>query len=333
MTSKTRFDDTLAALPNGSVVRYYLNVNDNYGGSQRKPNKGTTQSYIFLIGFESKLFDNMEKNDNWIVNPDNDDKATNGIWVRGVPKGINAQPTADHSPVFTDSTCWMTGVASMISPNVSVLGGKTTLQSALYDLSGYRIPVIRYWRFFTSNQGAEPANTDWIVQVSGDDGKSWTDLERTTESIGDWTARAFKIREYITPTDKMRIRFTASNTIANALVQAAVDDLEILDLKPNISGTEKISDPTAFSLYQNYPNPIRINGDHASISYSIPKNEFLTLKIYDMLGKNMMTLVSSEQESGYHTVQFDAAFLTPGMYVYELRAGNMRTTRRMICIR
>jgi len=84
---------------------------------------------------------------------------------------------------------------------------------------------------------------------------------------------------------------------------------------------------TDFKLEQNYPNPFNPT---TSIKYSLPEQEFISLKIFDILGKEVATLVNEIKPSGNYEVQFDASNLSSGVYFYQLRAGNFTETKKML---
>jgi len=84
-----------------------------------------------------------------------------------------------------------------------------------------------------------------------------------------------------------------------------------------------------FHLYQNYPNPF--NGE-TWIEYSVSSSEYVTLKVYDVLGKEVATLVNEVKEAGIHNSQFSIlnSPLPSGVYFYQLRAGDLIETKKMI---
>lgn len=88
--------------------------------------------------------------------------------------------------------------------------------------------------------------------------------------------------------------------------------------------------PVSYSLEQNFPNPFNPN---TMISYQLPMNSIVTLKIYDILGKEVETLVNGEQESGVYSIQWNAKGLASGMYFYTLRAGSFSATKKMSLIK
>jgi hypothetical protein len=85
-----------------------------------------------------------------------------------------------------------------------------------------------------------------------------------------------------------------------------------------------------FELKQNYPNPFNPT---TSISYQVPNAEFVTIKIYNILGKEIMTLVNEVKQPGMYMVEFDAKDLTSGVYLYEIKTNNFRFIRKMILIK
>ncbi len=80
-----------------------------------------------------------------------------------------------------------------------------------------------------------------------------------------------------------------------------------------------ITAPEKFEMHQNYPNPFN---PVTAIDYNVPANGRVTLKIYDMSGKEVSTLVDREQAAGYYSVNFDASKLSSGNYIYRLESNN-----------
>jgi CubicO group peptidase (beta-lactamase class C family) len=86
-----------------------------------------------------------------------------------------------------------------------------------------------------------------------------------------------------------------------------------------------------FKLEQNYPNPFNPS---TNISYSIPKSSYVTLKVFDILGREIATLVNEEKSAGTYNVQFAINnFLSSGIYFYQLKAGDFIQTRKMILMK
>jgi hypothetical protein len=86
----------------------------------------------------------------------------------------------------------------------------------------------------------------------------------------------------------------------------------------------------SFNLEQNYPNPFNPT---TSIKYTLAERSNVTLKVYDVLGKEVAELVSENQNSGQHEVNFDASNLASGLYVYTLRAGSFSSSKKMMLLK
>ena len=100
--------------------------------------------------------------------------------------------------------------------------------------------------------------------------------------------------------------------------------------------------PYNYALYQNYPNPFNPT---TTIKFTIPSNVkremsnslpaygVVTLKIYDVLGNEIATLVNEEKPAGSYEVEFDGTNLTSGIYFYQLRAGEFIQTKKMLLLK
>lgn len=88
--------------------------------------------------------------------------------------------------------------------------------------------------------------------------------------------------------------------------------------------------PLNFSLQQNYPNPFNPT---TTIKYSISQTSFVTLKVFDLLGKEVATLVNGEKNPGNYKVDFYANGISSGVYFYRLKAGNFVTTKKLVLLK
>lgn len=88
--------------------------------------------------------------------------------------------------------------------------------------------------------------------------------------------------------------------------------------------------PTEFSLSQNYPNPFN---PATKISFALPRESNVTLKIYNVLGQEVETLVNKVMPAGYHSVDFNADNLPSGMYVYRIETENFVQSKKMILMK
>jgi len=99
-----------------------------------------------------------------------------------------------------------------------------------------------------------------------------------------------------------------------------------------ITGVNHDIDPVVndFVLYQNYPNPFN---PYTKIEFSISATEFVSLKVFDVLGKEVATLVNEEKSLGTHSIEFIASKLSSGTYFYKLQAGEKTEVRKMLLLK
>jgi len=96
-------------------------------------------------------------------------------------------------------------------------------------------------------------------------------------------------------------------------------------------GIQPISQIAAqFALGQNYPNPFN---PVTKIRFSIPKNEYVTLRLYDVAGRLVRTLINEKVSAGTHEYEFDASDLATGLYLYTITAGDFKDTKKMVLIK
>jgi uncharacterized protein (DUF2141 family) len=88
--------------------------------------------------------------------------------------------------------------------------------------------------------------------------------------------------------------------------------------------------PVSFTLDQNYPNPFNPT---TVINYSLPSESFVTLKVYDVMGKEVRTLVNEKKSAGSYNVNFNAENLAAGLYVYQLRTENFVSSKKMMLLK
>jgi hypothetical protein len=133
---------------------------------------------------------------------------------------------------------------------------------------------------------------------------------------------------------------TAKCDFAEAIVyDTLLTDSEILVVENYLSekydiilGVDDQSNeiPSQFILEQNYPNPFNPS---TTIHFSVPSSEFVTLKVYDVLGNEVATLVNEEKSTGIYEVNFNAARLSSGIYFYKLQTGNFTETKKMLLLK
>jgi uncharacterized protein (TIGR02145 family) len=104
----------------------------------------------------------------------------------------------------------------------------------------------------------------------------------------------------------------------------------IKDVITEVGDDNEKQTPIKCSLDQNYPNPFN---QMTTITYSIPKHSFVTIKIFDSLGREIIKLVNEEKQPGYYQVNFDGNNLSSGKYYYQMRTGQFVETKKLILLK
>ncbi len=155
----------------------------------------------------------------------------------------------------------------------------------------------------------------------------------------------FDVERKITNSDWSKIGFVEGHGNSNSPKQYSFTDKNLIGgslfkyrLKQiDNDGTYEYSDeieveiiPTEFALYQNYPNPFNPN---TKIRYQLPQESEVIIKIYDILGSEVITLLNEKKEPGVYEVDFNASQLSSGTYIYRLVAGSFVVTRKMLLMK
>jgi choice-of-anchor B domain-containing protein len=224
----------------GQMINFYFSASTTGGDGYEDPAGAPLVSYCATSAFARVVAstDTMETNPNWTVGAAGDTAST-GVWTRVDPIGTAAQPEDDHTQPGT--LCWVTGQGSpggSVGEN-DVDGGKTTLVTRAYNLSAEPDAWIRYWRWYSNSAGAEPGADVFVVDISNNNGSSWTRVETVgptgAETTGGWIEHALKVSDFVTPTAQIKLRFIAEDAAGGSIIEAAIDDFEVytLDCTPD----------------------------------------------------------------------------------------------------
>ena len=115
-----------------------------------------------------------------------------------------------------------------------------------------------------------------------------------------------------------------------------LNDVNVFDMSDSVFTIDQVTSledknlPKTYALYLNYPNPFN---PFTSISYSIPKTSLTKLIVYDILGREIKTLVNEEKLPGNYEIEFNASDLSSGIYFYRLQTGNFIETKKMVLMK
>ena len=213
----------------GDQVHFFITANDlNSGLPQNEPADAPGAFFSTVSAFEAPVVafdDDFESNQGWSVSGN----ATAGDWERAIPTGAGqrGEPANDFDG---SSRLYITDTGAPGADN-DVDGGSTILTSPVMDATGNAI--ITYARWYDNSVGASPNADTFVVEVSDDNGSTWTNLETVgpggPEAGGGWFNPTFDLSTIsgFTLNDQFRIRFIASDLGAGSVVEAAVDAVNL----------------------------------------------------------------------------------------------------------
>jgi hypothetical protein len=105
----------------------------------------------------------------------------------------------------------------------------------------------------------------------------------------------------------------------------------LITYKLNVEGATEF--PRGFRLGQNFPNPVEGGREYTSISFSLPRREFVELNLYNVLGEKVTTIFKGFKNGGKSNIKLDVSGLVPGVYFYSFRSGIFSKVRKMIVLK
>jgi hypothetical protein len=208
-----------------SRLYWYVGAQETTQGMQYDPRDAPAHVYSTFVadGTALVLDDPFEIDHGWTVYAG----ATSGNWERADPEFTSneqfpvIQPEFDHT-IF-GSKCFVTGAAAGANANSNdVDGGPTHLISPVFNLS-CGAGTVSYWRWFHISG---TLNDALVAAVSNDNGNTWVTVE-TVDRRQEWTYVSWQVRDYLTPTSQVRVRFSVTDTPPDSLVEALIDDFRI----------------------------------------------------------------------------------------------------------
>jgi hypothetical protein len=298
-------DDYLAsivpssALSSGDIVSYYVIAKDVSVAKNeaRYPSTGMKQ---FIIGRE--ILDDFEnlQSGKWNL----------GLWNYTSQFEHNGEYSLTDSP---DST---------YTPNSE----RTATIIDDYDLSPFSKAVLRFYRRNTIHP------TDTFHLEITNDGVQWSSLKKVTNNNTSWVREELSLNEFVGVGNndiKIRFRFKSDGTDQRDGVY--IDDMEILTNDLTVGVSEQVAAiPTEYSLHQNYPNPFNPS---TTIKYAVPEESRITLSVFDILGREVETLVNEVKQPGNYQLHFNAFRLASGIYFYKLSAKGFTDIKKMMLIK
>ncbi len=322
-----QFVDTMTEISQ-NVFRFFLENNFQFGDSislqifardnSLRKNIANTNLFSYQI-FKSIFLLHTEESDSGNFFPTND-------WQFGNPLNIPPQPSG--------LKVWGTNILGNYSNNLISI-----LETQNISLSNKKNPILTFKHFYK----IEPANDGGNVSVIIDNLQEEILIPQNGYPFANivainspgfsgnsyvWKEEKFNLSEYENHNIKIIWKFGS-----DALINQKgwyLDNIRIDFLPDSTSEVFENNFPNKFSLKQNFPNPFN---PKTKIKYEIAKSGFVSLKIYDVLGREIKTLVNENKNVGFYEIEFDANNLNSGIYFYKLTTNNFSEMKKMILIK
>jgi len=327
MSATIRPDEFEAAIPSqfvGSIIEYRIAARSTADDSAVAPAiPGSWYAYEVV-----NVMETFETAGSWTVG-DAGDSATTGIWERAEPLGSFAAPYHDATPP-PGSVCYLT------EQGTDVDGGKTTLLSPIYDFGGppHARVVARYRRWYSNHIGGRFDDT-WRVDVSNDAGMTWTNVETVTEGENDWKRIEVDLLDLLGQPSQVRFRFIAEDNGVPSLVEAGVDDFEILAVLQNpVAVGLPVMAGTRIGLATPNPSPAGIR-----LPLWLDTPATVSAAIRDPLGRLVRRIAAPGQlPAGTTSLGWDGRtsngeLARTGLYWIEVVVGEQRFERKIVIVR
>jgi hypothetical protein len=280
-----------------------------------------------------------------------------------IPLGLSAQVTLNQTDNFQDGTLngWTSGANNpnpptnvssnrpggtndkymrVTSTGVARAGGRLVVQNSIQWKGNYTAAGIKSISMHLKNEGSTTLEMRLVVLAPSGNGVSITPV--TLPSGGRWSTAAFPITadaltgvnvsSTLTSVTEIRLLHstTASTTGEPIAAQLGVDDITAAGSTLAAVVQDAGVLPVEFTLFQNCPNPFNPS---TVIRHDIPKNAFVNVSVYDILGREVATLVKGNQMAGQYSVTFNATNLPSGVYFYSLHAGDQSFVQKMMLLK
>jgi hypothetical protein len=252
------------------------------------------------------------------------------VYYRGTgPQGTTATWFQGNETVFPAFNGPPTGY---VAANFNAVTGMNDIDSwlvlpALNIVAG---DTISFWE--QGAAGSWPDSMRVMYSASGDSTPegSWVELGRFKNTQGSWANRIF-----MAPAPGSHARFAIRYCVVdggpsgNNSNYLGVDYIQVNGTIVGVGNEPEIT-VDQYSLSQNYPNPFN---PVTKINFSIPQSGFVSMKVYDAMGREVATLVSENKTQGTYTVEFNGADFSSGVYFVRMQAGDFSQVRKMMLLK
>lgn len=348
-TSGSTYTADIPVQPQGTVIGYYIGLESTVGTpgalSAVQPTSANLSNpnipYFILNGVNLMGQEDFDNNfGGWTFGLPTDD-ATTGMWEVAIPVGSYFTPsdlTTVVAPGYQHTVGGQYCAVTQNAPNATdglglndIDNGETTVESPIYNLSTYINPIFSYYRWYINNppSGANPGNDTWEVQISNN-GSTWVKVERTNVSDKNWRRFAFRVKDYITLSSTVSVRFVAEDSLTSALpfpdngqslVEAAVDDLYLYE---EVSiGVDENSTVNAVNVF---PNPAT---NLLNITYELTESQDVVIEVMNTISQIVYSEKMNNNSQGKHSLKINTDELVAGMYMVNIKTGKQNHIQKV----
>ncbi|MGE0560949.1 MAG: choice-of-anchor B family protein [Flavobacteriales bacterium] len=229
------------------------------------------------IAINTGYYDDFSFNYNWTVSG----TATAGVWERGEPIGTLLNSTESNPDFDVANDCnvdaFVTGNGGGNVGDDDVDNGETILTSPVFDASNILNAYVSYYRWFFNGGGSGSPNDQMTVKLSN--GSTTVTIETVTASTPNsstWVNEIYKISDYLTPTNNMRIIVTVSDGFPGHISEGGFDMFELRD---GLVGVDEVGLAETVNIY---PNPFN---EEINVQFTDSKNSTIKIEVTDVMGR------------------------------------------------
>ncbi|MBN1638644.1 MAG: M28 family peptidase [Ignavibacteriales bacterium] len=330
VSGDTLYNFTIPGQPLGTTVQYYLAAQDedsvfvttlpNGGYGFSPPGKNPpSRLYEFYIGQSQIVFeDSLSNLNNWI---------TTGDWGLTTSKFVSSPYSLSDSPYSnyqnnTNSYCVLKDTIDLNIENCFKVLLEFNTQWVIEDNYDYGQILV------SSNGGS------FWIPLEGEYTNEGTVNQAYEEPLYDggrynWVNERIDLSRFIGQKIKLKFLIVSDETIN--FDGWYIDDIKVTAYTSTATDIQTQNNiPLCYTLNQNYPNPFNPS---TVISYQLPVNSMVQIKIYNVLGQEIATLVNEEKPAGKHKVEFNASNLSSGVYIYQISVNDFIDVKKMILMK
>jgi hypothetical protein len=199
-------------------------------------------------------------------------------------------------------------------------------QDVYYSYIATNIVPVELYSFSSSVEG-NTVNLSWLTATELNN--RGFEIERSFNK-SNWSTIGFKEGKGTTSEPQ---QYSYSDNLSGVVSSRLYYRLKQIDFDGNFEYSNIIEveiAPLVFSLSQNYPNPFNPS---TKINYSIPQSSNVVIKVFDILGNEVATLVNEQKPAGSYEIEFNATNFPSGVYCYQLKAGTFIETKKMLLVK